>query len=74
MESNMLQIRNLDSLAGSDLIWLKSKHHSALDGHNNAAHEPLASLLVLNEDEVKDVSKIVVTAIDDAEVVLVDAA
>jgi redox-sensitive bicupin YhaK (pirin superfamily) len=48
----MLQIRNLDSLAGSDLIWLKSKHHFALAGHNNAAHEPLGALLVLNDDEI----------------------
>ena len=41
MESNMLQIRNLDSLAGSDSIWLKSKHHFAIDGYDNADHEAL---------------------------------
>ncbi|MQQ99222.1 pirin family protein [Glaciimonas soli] len=48
----MLQIRNLDSLASSDLTWLKAKHHFALDGYNNAAHAPLGSLIVLNDDEV----------------------
>jgi len=48
----MLQIRNVDSLAGNDLIWLKSKHHFAVNGHNNAAHEPLGSLIVLNDDEI----------------------
>ena len=48
----MLQIRNLDSLAGSDLTWLKAKHHFALHGYDNAAHEPLGSLVVLNDDEV----------------------
>ena len=48
----MLQIRNLDSLAGSNQDWLKSKHHFALNGHNNTAHEPLGSLVVLNDDEI----------------------
>lgn len=48
----MLQIRNLDSLAGSDLNWLKSKHHFALAGYNNADHEALGSLIVLNDDEI----------------------
>jgi len=48
----MLQLRNSDSLAGSDLGWLKSKHHFALHGYNNAAHRPLGSLIVLNDDEI----------------------
>jgi redox-sensitive bicupin YhaK (pirin superfamily) len=48
----MLQIRNKDSLASSDLIWLKSKHHFALAGYNNANHEALGSLVVLNDDEI----------------------
>ncbi|EJL94351.1 Pirin-related protein [Herbaspirillum sp. CF444] len=49
----MLQIRNLDSLAGSDLVWLKSKHHFALMGYDNATHAPLGSLIVLNDDQVE---------------------
>lgn len=48
----MLQIRNLDSLAGGDFTWLKSRHHFALDGHDNARHEALGSLIVFNDDEV----------------------
>ena len=48
----MLQIRNLDSLAGNNLDWLKAKYHFALDGYDNAAHAPLGSLVVLNDDEV----------------------
>lgn len=48
----MLQIRNLDSLAGHNLDWLKAKYHFALDGYDNAAHEALGSLVVLNDDEI----------------------
>ena len=48
----MLQIRNLNSLAGNNLDWLKAKYHFALEGYNNAAHEALGSLVVLNDDEV----------------------
>jgi len=48
----MLQIRKFESLAGSNSTWLKSKYHFALNGHDNAAHEPLGCLIVLNDDEV----------------------
>ena len=48
----MLQLRKLNSLAGHNLDWLKAKYHFALDGYDNAAHEPLGALVVLNDDEV----------------------
>ena len=52
MENNMLQLRPLESLAASDMIWLKARHHFALEGYDNEAHEALGNLIVLNDDEI----------------------
>lgn len=48
----MLQIRALNSLAGADYNWLKTKHHFALPGRDNSTHHPLGSLIVLNDDQI----------------------
>jgi redox-sensitive bicupin YhaK (pirin superfamily) len=48
----MLQQRPLAEIGGSDLSWLKAKHHFAIGQHGNPAHRALGNLFVLNDDEI----------------------
>jgi len=48
----MLQHRPLAEIGGGDLGWLKAKHHFAIGGHGNPAHQAVGNLFVLNDDEI----------------------
>jgi quercetin 2,3-dioxygenase len=48
----MLKLKALDDISGADAGWLKAKHHFALGPYGNPAHQPIGSLIVLNDDEV----------------------
>lgn len=48
----MLQIRRRESLSGGDFGWLKARHHFKVGPQGDAAHGPLGSLVVWNDDEI----------------------
>jgi redox-sensitive bicupin YhaK (pirin superfamily) len=48
----MLRHRPLAEIGGSDLSWLKAKHHFAIGEHGNPTHRAVGNLFVLNDDEI----------------------
>jgi redox-sensitive bicupin YhaK (pirin superfamily) len=48
----MIEHRRFSDIGGSDLGWLKAKHHFAIGPHGNPAHAALGNLYVLNDDEI----------------------
>ena len=48
----MLQLKTMRDIRGTDIGWLKAKHHFAIGPYGNPDHKPLGNLLVFNDDEI----------------------
>src|ERR1700686_3877561 len=48
----MIEHRRIDEIGGTELDWLKAKHHFALGPYGNPAHKPVGNLYVWNDDEI----------------------
>jgi redox-sensitive bicupin YhaK (pirin superfamily) len=48
----VIEVKQLEDIAGAENGWLKAKHHFAIGTYGNPAHLPIGSLYVFNDDEI----------------------
>jgi redox-sensitive bicupin YhaK (pirin superfamily) len=48
----MIEHRRIDDIGGTELEWLRAKHHFHIGSFGNSAHKPIGSLYVWNDDEI----------------------
>jgi len=48
----MIEHRSINDIGGTQLEWLRAKHHFAIGPYGNPVHTPLGNLYVWNDDEI----------------------
>jgi quercetin 2,3-dioxygenase len=51
-ERKMIEHRPVSEIGGTELNWLRAKHHFRIGAYGNPAHKPIGNLYVWNDDEI----------------------